>query len=210
MLTIGKHGAPVVAKGGGVSEEISYLALHAWITAVLGREQECRECAAAARGRGAAAGTGWAVSEAHLALAELELGLGNPGAALEHYEQVAAGPLPAAGQAGAGARFGRAQPAVASDGRELRHVLTLLLQDRWLVGLSHLVHKLLKFWNTTYINMSGFFRHLFHTSFFDILRRTICLSCIIAHLVVRLGLHVTSYLHTLFLRGTGKTLGCYR
>jgi hypothetical protein len=73
---------------------------------------------------------------------------------------------------------------------EKRHVLTLLLQDRWLVGLSHLLHKLEKFWNPADINMSGFFRHLRHTSFFDILRRTICLSCIMAYLgFVRFPLH---------------------
>jgi DNA-binding CsgD family transcriptional regulator len=34
------------------------------------------------------------VNEAHLALAELELGLGNAAEALEHYEQIGAGPIP--------------------------------------------------------------------------------------------------------------------
>ena len=46
-----------------------------------------------ARRQGLAAGLGWAVSEAYHALAELELGLGNAVAAIEHYEQMDAGPF---------------------------------------------------------------------------------------------------------------------
>jgi len=88
------EGLEIVRQLGSANDETSYLALHAWITALLGQEQECRDCAAAARRGGLAAGLAWAVSEAHLALAELELGLGNAAGAIEHYEQVDAGPIP--------------------------------------------------------------------------------------------------------------------
>lgn len=87
------EGLEIVRQLGSINEETSYLALHAWITAILGREQECRDCAAAARRRGLAAGLGWAVSETHLAVAELELALGQPAGAIEHYEQMGAGPF---------------------------------------------------------------------------------------------------------------------
>jgi DNA-binding CsgD family transcriptional regulator/tetratricopeptide (TPR) repeat protein len=88
------EGLELVRLLGSANEEASYLALHAWISALLGMEQECRDCAAAARRRGLATGLGWAVSEAHLALGELELGLGNAADAIEHLGQVDPGPLP--------------------------------------------------------------------------------------------------------------------
>jgi DNA-binding CsgD family transcriptional regulator len=88
------EGLELVRQLGSANDETSYLALHAWITALLGQQSECRECAAAARQRGLAAGYGWAVSEAHLALGELELGLGNAPGAIEHFEQVDPGPFP--------------------------------------------------------------------------------------------------------------------
>jgi DNA-binding CsgD family transcriptional regulator len=88
------EGLEIVRQLGSASDETTYLALHAWITALLGQEQECRDCAGAARRAGLATGLAWAVSEAHLALAELELGLGNASGAIEHYEQVHAGPIP--------------------------------------------------------------------------------------------------------------------
>lgn len=88
------EGLELVRQLGSVNDEASYLALHAWITALMGQESECRRCAAAARHRGLAVGHGWAVSEAHLALGELELGLGNAAAAIEHFEQVDPGPFP--------------------------------------------------------------------------------------------------------------------
>jgi DNA-binding CsgD family transcriptional regulator len=88
------EGLELVRQLGSASDEASYLALHAWITALLGQEQECRECAAAARRLGLAARVGWAVSEAHLALGELELGLGNAAGAIEHFDQVDPGPFP--------------------------------------------------------------------------------------------------------------------
>jgi DNA-binding CsgD family transcriptional regulator len=88
------EGLEIVRQLGSANDETSYLALHAWITALLGQEQECRDSAAAARRGGLAAGLDWAVNEAHLALAELELGLGNAAEALEHYEQISAGPIP--------------------------------------------------------------------------------------------------------------------
>jgi len=76
------------------NDEICYLALYAWITALLGKEQECRECAAAAMRRGLAAGVGYAPSEAHLALGVLELQLGNAAEAIEHFDQIDPGPFP--------------------------------------------------------------------------------------------------------------------
>jgi DNA-binding CsgD family transcriptional regulator len=88
------EGLELVRQLGWVNDEASYLALHAWITALLGQESECRQCAAAARHHGLAVGHGLAVSEAHLALGELELGLGNAAAAIEHFEQVDPGPFP--------------------------------------------------------------------------------------------------------------------
>jgi len=88
------EGLELVRQLGSANDEANYLALHAWITALLGQEEECRKCAAAARHLGLATGHGWAVSEAHLALGELELGLGNAAGAIEHFEQVDPGPFP--------------------------------------------------------------------------------------------------------------------
>jgi DNA-binding CsgD family transcriptional regulator len=88
------EGLELVRQLGSANDEASYLALHAWITALLGQEEECRECAEAARRLGLAARVGWAVSEAHLALGELELGLGNAAGAIEHFDQVDPGPFP--------------------------------------------------------------------------------------------------------------------
>jgi DNA-binding CsgD family transcriptional regulator len=88
------EGLELVRQLGSANDEAGYLALHAWITALLGQEEECRECAAAARHLGLAARVGWAVSEAHLALGELELGLGNAAEAIEHFEQVDPSPFP--------------------------------------------------------------------------------------------------------------------
>jgi DNA-binding CsgD family transcriptional regulator len=88
------EGLELVRQLGSANDEANYLALHAWITALLGQESECRECAAAARHLGLATGHAWAVSEAHLALGELELGLGNAAGAIEHFEQVDPGPFP--------------------------------------------------------------------------------------------------------------------
>jgi len=87
------EGLEIVRQLGSANDETNYLALHAWITALLGKEQECRDCAAMARRQGLAAGLGWAVREANLALAELELELGNAAGAIEHYEQMDAGPF---------------------------------------------------------------------------------------------------------------------
>src|SRR2546427_5902755 len=48
-------------------------------------------------------------------------------------------------------------------GGEHGHVFTLLPQNARLVGLSHLLHKLEKFWDAANINMLEFLRHLRHT-----------------------------------------------
>jgi DNA-binding CsgD family transcriptional regulator len=93
-LDAAAEGLELARQLGYENDEISYLALHAWITALLGREQECRECAAATIRRGLAAGIGWAPSQAHLALGVLELQLGNAAEAIEHFEQMDPGPLP--------------------------------------------------------------------------------------------------------------------
>jgi DNA-binding CsgD family transcriptional regulator len=76
------------------NDEISYLALQSWMAALLGDEQECRQLAAEVSRRGLASGVGWTVNETHLALGLLELGLGDPRAALEHLEQLDPSPLP--------------------------------------------------------------------------------------------------------------------
>jgi DNA-binding CsgD family transcriptional regulator len=93
-LDAAAEGLELARQLGYENDEISYLALHAWITALLGRERECRECAAVVMRRGLAAGVGWAPSEAHLALGILELELGNAAEALEHFQQMDPGPLP--------------------------------------------------------------------------------------------------------------------
>jgi DNA-binding CsgD family transcriptional regulator len=88
------EGLELARQLGYENDEISYLALHAWITALMGKEQECRECAASAMRRGLAAGVGWAPSQVHLALGTLELQLGNAAEAIEHFQQMDPGPLP--------------------------------------------------------------------------------------------------------------------
>jgi DNA-binding CsgD family transcriptional regulator len=88
------EGLELTRQLGYENDEISYLALYAWITALLGKEQECRECAAAAMRRGLAAGHGYAPSEAHLALGILELQLGDAAGAIEHFDQMDPGPFP--------------------------------------------------------------------------------------------------------------------
>jgi DNA-binding CsgD family transcriptional regulator len=93
-LDAAAEGLELARQLGYENDEISYLALHAWITALLGKEHECRECAAAVMRRGLAGGVGWAPSEAHLALGTLELQLGNPAEAIEHLQQMDPGPLP--------------------------------------------------------------------------------------------------------------------
>jgi hypothetical protein len=89
-----QEGKELLGQLGYEHDEISYLALHAWLTALMGRVQECRETSATAIQRGLAAGIGWASGEAHLALALLELGLGNASEAIEHLEQMDPGPFP--------------------------------------------------------------------------------------------------------------------
>ena len=88
------EGLELARQIGSLNDEASYLALHAWFMALLGREQECRDCAAVAIRRGLAAGIGSAASEAHLALGELELGLGNAAGAIEQFEQIDPGLFP--------------------------------------------------------------------------------------------------------------------
>jgi DNA-binding CsgD family transcriptional regulator len=93
-LDAAAEGLELARQLGYENDEISYLALHAWITALLGQEGESRECAAAVMRRGLAVGLGWAPSQAHLALGVLELQLGNAAEAMEHFEQMDPGPLP--------------------------------------------------------------------------------------------------------------------
>jgi DNA-binding CsgD family transcriptional regulator len=117
------EGLELVRQLGSAHDEANYLALHAWITALLGQEEESRQCAAAARRLGLATGYNWAVSEAHLALGELELGLGNAAEAVEHFEQVDPGPFPPSsilatpGIIDATLRLGQLAPAHAALGR---------------------------------------------------------------------------------------------
>ncbi len=70
------------------NDETALLALRARIAALQGRENDCREDAAEAMRRSLANGIGWATLNARLALGELELGLGNPGEAIEQFEQL--------------------------------------------------------------------------------------------------------------------------
>jgi DNA-binding CsgD family transcriptional regulator len=88
------EGLELTRQLGYENDEICYLALNAWIAAVLGKEPECRDGAAAAVRRGLAAGVGYAPSEAHYALGILELQLGNATEAIEHFEQMDPGPFP--------------------------------------------------------------------------------------------------------------------
>jgi DNA-binding CsgD family transcriptional regulator len=93
-LDAAAEGLELARQLGYENDEISYLALHAWITALMGKEQECRDCAGTVMRRGLAAGVGWAPGEAHLALGTLELEQGNAAEAIEHFEQMDPGPLP--------------------------------------------------------------------------------------------------------------------
>jgi DNA-binding CsgD family transcriptional regulator len=77
------------------NDEAVLLGLRARIAAFEGREEDCRQDAAAAIRRGVANGIAWATTIARLALAELELGLGNPRAAIEQLDQVHLGARPA-------------------------------------------------------------------------------------------------------------------
>jgi DNA-binding CsgD family transcriptional regulator len=88
------EGLELLHQIGYEQDEISYLALQAWITALMGKEDECREISESAIRRGLATGVGWATAEAHLALGLLELQLGNPHEAIGHLEQMDPGPFP--------------------------------------------------------------------------------------------------------------------
>lgn len=88
------EGLGLARQFGYVNSEISYLALQAWIGALFGKELECRELAHLAIRRGLANGVGYATAEGHLALGQLELGLGNPEAAIEHFDYLDPSPFP--------------------------------------------------------------------------------------------------------------------
>ncbi|HTX09124.1 MAG TPA: LuxR C-terminal-related transcriptional regulator [Solirubrobacteraceae bacterium] len=88
------EGLELLHQLGYEQDEISYLALQAWAASLVGNEQECRELAESALQRGLATGVGWATGEAHLALGLLELGLGDAGEAIGHFEQLDPGPFP--------------------------------------------------------------------------------------------------------------------
>jgi DNA-binding CsgD family transcriptional regulator len=76
------------------NDETGFLGVHARILAVQGDEERCREVADDALRRSVANGIGWAGRNARLALAELELGLGDPRAALGHFDQLDPVPVP--------------------------------------------------------------------------------------------------------------------
>jgi DNA-binding CsgD family transcriptional regulator len=88
------EGLELLRQLGYEQDEISYLALQAWIASLMGKEEECRGYSESAIRRGLATGVGWATGEAHLALGLLELGLGNAQEAIEHLEQMEPGPFP--------------------------------------------------------------------------------------------------------------------
>jgi DNA-binding CsgD family transcriptional regulator len=88
------EGIELLHQLGYAQDEISYIALQAWIAALMGNERDCRDYSEAAIQRGLATGVGWATGEAHLALGLLELGLGNAHEAIEHLEQMEPGPFP--------------------------------------------------------------------------------------------------------------------
>jgi ATP/maltotriose-dependent transcriptional regulator MalT len=79
---------------GFVNDETGLIALRARISAVRGDEPGCRRLAETALRRSMAVDLAWAAEFARLALAELELGLGNPQAALEQLDQMHPGPVP--------------------------------------------------------------------------------------------------------------------
>jgi DNA-binding CsgD family transcriptional regulator len=89
-------GLELAERHGFENDTTGFLALKAHIAAQQGREGDCRELARGAMQRSLARGLGWATQHALLALAELELGLGNPRAALEHYDQLQDNPIPPA------------------------------------------------------------------------------------------------------------------
>jgi DNA-binding CsgD family transcriptional regulator len=76
------------------NDETGLLGVQARILAVQGDAQRCREVAQDALRRSVANGIGWATKNAHLALAELELGVGDPRAALGHFDQIDPTPVP--------------------------------------------------------------------------------------------------------------------
>jgi DNA-binding CsgD family transcriptional regulator/tetratricopeptide (TPR) repeat protein len=93
--------ASSVAEGIDLAEQLGFdndvtacLALRARVAARQGREAACRTDAEAAMRRSLAVGLLWASEQARLAFAELELALGNPAEALEHYEQLDPAPVP--------------------------------------------------------------------------------------------------------------------
>lgn len=89
-----EEGLELCRRLGADNDETGLLALKARIAAQRGHEEECRELAELAIRRSIAAGVGWATDQARLALAELELGLGNPSEAIEHFDQLDPVPLP--------------------------------------------------------------------------------------------------------------------
>jgi DNA-binding CsgD family transcriptional regulator len=76
------------------NDETGFLGVQARILALQGDEEGCREVADDALRRSVANGIGWAHRNARLALAELELGLGDPRAALAHFDQLDPAPVP--------------------------------------------------------------------------------------------------------------------
>jgi DNA-binding CsgD family transcriptional regulator len=88
------EGVDLARRLGAENDETGLMALQARILAQQGREEECRELAAAAMQRSLAVGLAWATEQARLALAELELALGNPQETLEHLQQLDQIPLP--------------------------------------------------------------------------------------------------------------------
>jgi DNA-binding CsgD family transcriptional regulator/tetratricopeptide (TPR) repeat protein len=82
------EGMEIAERFGWENDTIGCTALQAHIAAQQGRETECRELAESAMQRSLAKGLGWATVHARLALAELELGVGNLGEALNHYDQI--------------------------------------------------------------------------------------------------------------------------
>jgi DNA-binding CsgD family transcriptional regulator len=76
------------------NDETGFLGVQARILALQGDEEQCREIADDTLRRSIANGIGWATKNARLALAELELGLGNPRAAIDHFEQLDPTPVP--------------------------------------------------------------------------------------------------------------------
>jgi hypothetical protein len=76
------------------NDETLLVAMHAWIAAQLGHEDDCRRHARTAIRRWLASGVGLATWLAHLALGTLELGLGDSRQALEHFDRLDLVPIP--------------------------------------------------------------------------------------------------------------------